>query len=578
MKRFSLCILSIIIVCSLIAPNAIFADSSHNMSIEQDEFTDIISTENADENVLSDEMESQGVEAYITRLYSLALNRVPDSEGFQNCVEALTSGCQTATEVAYGFIFSAEFQALGLSDDECVERMYQIFLDRGSDPEGKAFWLTNIANGMTKEGLFHGFSSSTEFFALCRNFGILRGYFVEGQPLGKTNQIYRFVSRLYTETLGREGDQQGLENWTNSLLEGRTTTTDMAFGFIFSPEANSRNLTRVEFITMLYYALMGRAPDKGGLQNWNQSGLSRQSIFQSFVNSPEFRFIVASYGLLVLPLAGKTVILDAGHGGKDSGCAYGGVLEKTVNLAIVLATKSALEAQGATVILTRSSDTWVGLYNRNAQVHEFALQYRDTYGGREVSDSTRNMVLDSIQSIYAINEDTVLSGGMGFMVGTGMCPELQEMFFMEQDLDNVVYISIHGNSATSSSVHGTKVYYVTDASMIYSENNMIKNNPEYSLPQSPIREQFFGRDGSTNAYFAQCLYNGVTSAESSLQTTGSQTVTDNFCVLREQGLTSAMIEVGYLSNARDRALLTDPAVQARVAVGITNGLIAYWGV
>ena len=64
------------------------------------------------------------------------------------------------------------------------------------------------------------------------------------------------------------------------------------------------------------------------------------------------------------PLTGFTVILDAGHGGRDPGCVRNGVYEKNVNLSIVLRTKALLEAQGATVLLTRPDDTFVSLEYR----------------------------------------------------------------------------------------------------------------------------------------------------------------------------------------------------------------------
>ena len=56
------------------------------------------------------------------------------------------------------------------------------------------------------------------------------------------------------------------------------------------------------------------------------------------------------------PLLGKTIILDAGHGGKDGGAEVGNVKEKDVNLRVVMFLKDALEEKGANVILTRGSD------------------------------------------------------------------------------------------------------------------------------------------------------------------------------------------------------------------------------
>lgn len=57
-------------------------------------------------------------------------------------------------------------------------------------------------------------------------------------------------------------------------------------------------------------------------------------------------------------LSGKIICLDPGHGGSDPGAiGEAGTLEKDNTLAISLSLKDKLEANGATVVLTRDSDT-----------------------------------------------------------------------------------------------------------------------------------------------------------------------------------------------------------------------------
>ena len=53
------------------------------------------------------------------------------------------------------------------------------------------------------------------------------------------------------------------------------------------------------------------------------------------------------------PLSGVVIVVDPGHGGKDDGARAEGVKEQDINLAISMKLKSALETQGAKVILTR---------------------------------------------------------------------------------------------------------------------------------------------------------------------------------------------------------------------------------
>ena len=57
-----------------------------------------------------------------------------------------------------------------------------------------------------------------------------------------------------------------------------------------------------------------------------------------------------------LPLIGKVIVLDSGHGGLDPGTMYKNIYEKDINLAIVLELEKELSRLGASVILTRSGD------------------------------------------------------------------------------------------------------------------------------------------------------------------------------------------------------------------------------
>jgi N-acetylmuramoyl-L-alanine amidase len=58
-----------------------------------------------------------------------------------------------------------------------------------------------------------------------------------------------------------------------------------------------------------------------------------------------------------LPLSGKTIALDAGHGGYDGGAdTQEGVLEKDINLAITLYLRDYLQQAGAMVVMTREED------------------------------------------------------------------------------------------------------------------------------------------------------------------------------------------------------------------------------
>ena len=52
----------------------------------------------------------------------------------------------------------------------------------------------------------------------------------------------------------------------------------------------------------------------------------------------------------------KTVVIDAGHGGRDSGAVYENRLEKDDNLDLALAVGEILQNNGVDVIYTRTED------------------------------------------------------------------------------------------------------------------------------------------------------------------------------------------------------------------------------
>lgn len=65
------------------------------------------------------------------------------------------------------------------------------------------------------------------------------------------------------------------------------------------------------------------------------------------------------------PLAGKRLVIDPGHGGKEKGSTGPtGVPEKNLNLAVALRVKALLEQEGASVTLTRDRDKDVSLTER----------------------------------------------------------------------------------------------------------------------------------------------------------------------------------------------------------------------
>lgn len=109
-----------------------------------------------------------------------------------------------------------------------------------------------------------------------------------------------FVARLYTEALNRQPDPAGLAYWTQEIQTGKRTPVAVAREFFFSPEFKNKNLSRTEYVKVLYRTFMGREYDKAGLDYWVKrlnSGDSRRNVLNAFAGCPEFQNIIKKFKL-----------------------------------------------------------------------------------------------------------------------------------------------------------------------------------------------------------------------------------------------------------------------------------------
>lgn len=66
----------------------------------------------------------------------------------------------------------------------------------------------------------------------------------------------------------------------------------------------------------------------------------------------------------------ERIILDAGHGGRDSGASYGGRVEKDDNLALTLEVGRILEEMGFDVVYTREEDIYQAPFRKATIANE----------------------------------------------------------------------------------------------------------------------------------------------------------------------------------------------------------------
>ena len=123
------------------------------------------------------------------------------------------------------------------------------------------------------------------------------------------------------------------------------------------------------------------------------------------------------------PLEGVRIVLDAGHGGEDSGArgfstADDKVLnEKQLNLAIVLDAAEKLKALGANVSLIRTDDTTVSLYARMAYLEAAEPDLSISIHQNSMGYSTDITRVRGVLPLYCADSGKLLADCVGGEVG-----------------------------------------------------------------------------------------------------------------------------------------------------------------
>ena len=240
------------------------------------------------------------VRAFVCRMYTCVLNRMPEPEGLRNWSNYLLDKRTDGAGVAEGFILSDEFKRRNVSNEEYLEILYKTFFNRQPDSQGKADWLYRLNNGMSRRYVLLGFVNSAEFQTICSSYGINRGTMTSLYYMDKNEGVTMFVNRLYVTALQRMGEEQGMEEWAERLLNHTMSPEDVAKCFFLSSEFVNKNHSDRKYVELLYGTFLDRQPDPAGMETWLrelQNGKSRESVLEGFSRSAEFRDIMSKYGL-----------------------------------------------------------------------------------------------------------------------------------------------------------------------------------------------------------------------------------------------------------------------------------------
>ena len=223
----------------------------------------------------------------------------------------------------------------------------------------------------------------------------------------------------------------------------------------------------------------------------------------------------------------KTIVIDAGHGGHDPGCQYGGAKEKEVTLKIALALgkKISEELSDVKVIFTRKTDEFVTLWDR-------------------ANIANRNQA-DLFISIHCnANKNTEVSGTETFAMG---------LHKAESNLE----VSIRENDVILMEKNYEERYEGFDP-----------NSPEthiiLSLHQNAYLDKSIDLASRIEKYFVK---NKVNSSRGVKQA--------GFVVLWKTKMPSILIETGFLSNKNDRILLTSDDGVDKITDNIKYSLVDF---
>ena len=153
-----------------------------------------------------------------------------------------------------------------------------------------------------------------------------------------------------------------------------------------------------------------------------------------------------------------SIVIDAGHGGFDSGASYQGRREKDEVLRLALAVGELLRQRGYTVYFTRTTDEYASPYEKARIANETGADYfvslhrnsspvPNTYQGVQTLVYEENQVVNDIAN--AINSQLEMVGfrnlgiderpGLVVLRRTEMPAVLVEVGFINSDVDNQIF-------------------------------------------------------------------------------------------------------------------------------------------
>ena len=153
-----------------------------------------------------------------------------------------------------------------------------------------------------------------------------------------------------------------------------------------------------------------------------------------------------------------SIMLDAGHGGRDPGAVYNGRSEKDDTLALTLAVGEILQSRGVDVLYTRTTDVYETPYQKAMEANEAGVDFfvsihrnsspeANTYSGVESLIFDRSGIKlemaedinDQLEAVGFVNLGVKERPGLVVLRRTDMPAVLVEAGFINSDTDNLLF-------------------------------------------------------------------------------------------------------------------------------------------
>lgn len=127
---------------------------------------------------------------------------------------------------------------------------------------------------------------------------------------------------------------------------------------------------------------------------------TQDSIESEVLSAPSAKLVKVRFKRKITSLQQLTVVIDAGHGGKDPGAvASDGTKEKDLNLDVAKKLEKHLKAMGFSTIMTRKDDTFIELANRPGLANN---NYADFF--MSIHFNAFSKTSNGIETLYYPNE------------------------------------------------------------------------------------------------------------------------------------------------------------------------------